>query len=106
MSKPKIQHVGTCAYRTKDSPWEKAFADRWNSENHPPSFLNSGVPVLTLLLHSDGTGRVTGNTTQEEATAAATVIQWLGSNVGFCFLRECLKECGFDVVRRKDGLKV
>ena len=35
--------------------------------------------------------------TKREAEVAATVIQWLGTNVGFVFLEEVLKEAGYAV---------
>jgi hypothetical protein len=40
--------------------------------------------------------------TARERFIVATVIQWLGSNVGFCFLREVLKSCGYDIVKHKE----
>lgn len=36
------------------------------------------------------------------AVTRATVIQWLGSNVGFSFVEECLGEAGYRVVPKKD----
>ncbi len=32
---------------------------------------------------------------QEEATLAATVIQWLGTHVGFDFVRLALRDCRY-----------
>jgi hypothetical protein len=34
-----------------------------------------------------------------DRVVAATVIQWLGSNVGFAFVVDCLRRCGY-IVRR------
>lgn len=37
--------------------------------------------------------------TKREAEVAATVIQWLGTNVGFCWLETVLKSCGYSLVK-------
>ena len=37
--------------------------------------------------------------TKRDACIVATVIQWLGSNVGFDFLRTCLEKCGYRLDR-------
>jgi len=42
---------------------------------------------------------------QRDATVAATVIQWLGTNVGYGFLTECLRRAGL-VIIDKDELEV
>ncbi|MCC5613012.1 hypothetical protein LC612_41610, partial [Nostoc sp. CHAB 5834] len=36
--------------------------------------------------------------TSEQAHAAATVVQWLGSEVGFQFLSDTLKKAGYEIV--------
>lgn len=38
---------------------------------------------------------------QRDATIAATVVQWLGTNCGFCFLEKVLRRCGYRLVRDK-----
>jgi hypothetical protein len=115
-----IQHVGKHADRMEhpcqSTDREKAFADAWSATNNPPEFLNYGLGTLDYLLHVtegpvteeslgiwDHRLTRTGNLTQEEATAAATVMQWLGTNVGFCMLEEALKACGYTLNRRKDA---
>ena len=47
------------------------------------------VPVLPVLLPG---------CTQEQATACATVMQWLGTDVGFQFLRQTLAQAGYSIV--------
>jgi len=42
----------------------------------------------------------TGTYDQNSAAVAATVVQWLGSNVGFSWLCETLSEAGYEVVDR------
>ena len=95
-----VRHVGLHASRLSHpcSAREEAFAKRWRKENDPPSFLNHGVGVLDHLLYlSPEQDRFTGESTPREEQVAATVIQWLGTNCGFSFLEEALKDCGFTI---------
>lgn len=85
-----MKHVGLSAHRTKDNLLEKRFATAWDRENNPPSFLNGGHGVLQHLLCSKGDGIITRELTEEEIKAAATVVQWLGSPVGYGFLESVL----------------
>lgn len=71
----------------KDREREASLASEWESVNQWRRFgLQALMPAL-----------VPGHT-QEQATAAATVIQWLGSQVGFDFLQTALDSCGYDIV--------
>lgn len=108
----KIQHVGRYDRRRKDgSPSgdrEEAFIKLWDKENNPPSWLNGGIGILEHLLHRETDAsamdhrRFNGDLTQEEATNAATVVQWLGTSCGWDFLRQCVEACGHDLVPRKE----
>jgi hypothetical protein len=72
----KIKHEGFCANRLHplaDNPREVTFAKLWNEENES-SLLSKLIPEMT----------------QRDATVAATVVQWLGSNVGMSFLRNAV----------------
>lgn len=89
MRSKKIQHVGVSAHRLKSNPMEKVFAEAWKERNDPVSYRPIGT--LQTLLCSKGDGIIERELTQEEATAAATVIQWLGSPVGFSWLRQTLE---------------
>jgi hypothetical protein len=62
---------------------EAAFHDQWLHEQ--------GSNLLLKLLD----GANLGDLSHREATIAATLIQWLGTNVGFCFLENALKRCGY-----------
>jgi hypothetical protein len=91
-----IQHVG---YRAERVMWpsrdlERAFAFRWLERNA------SDLTNLSLLL--DGAEDEWRPVTQRDARVAATVIQWLGTNCGFNFLLETLRQTGYEVrdVRR------
>jgi len=99
-----IKHVGKSPHRLTPeagNPLEVAFAESWEEDNADiPLWYNGGHGTLELLMHSNGDWRVTGDLTQDEATAAATVIQWLGSPVGFSFVRDTLEKCGYEVVAK------
>ncbi len=86
-------HRGLSHARTRhDLQWrdrqrEAAFATLWEEENeHQPVGVQAPVPSLIPGI------------TQPQATAAATVIQWLGSGVGFDFLTRALKAAGYSIV--------
>lgn len=64
------------------NPREVAFAEQWAREHEHHDLL------AILLAESP---------TEEERHAVATVIQWLGSNVGMSFLREALERCGMRI---------
>lgn len=91
-----MKHEGLSINRLKpeaENPREVVFAKRWRKENDDPS-LRRGT--LACLLRGGGKEVLT----QDEATVAATVVQWLGSPVGFSFLTDVLNEIGLDLVRR------
>ena len=98
----KIKHEGLHAYRLSPNacnPREVAFSDTWQKQNE----ILTGRPYGTLqYLLGDGTSfNGVKAITQDEATVAATVIQWLGSNVGMSFLEDALKRCGYKIVKTK-----
>jgi hypothetical protein len=77
-----VAHVGVNAARTKRERVEKAFADAWAQQ---------GPDILGCLLYdkSGNERRRSGEkVTAREAEVAATVIQWLGSQVGSAFIDE------------------
>lgn len=76
-----MPHVGLSAYRLKpnqDNPREVAFAVKWAEENKHP-----GQNILAHLIPGY---------TDRDARVAATIVQWLGSNVGMSFLKEAMKQ--------------
>jgi len=78
-SKLRSPHIGLSAYRlnpNQDNPREVAFAEQWSKEQ-------AEGRVLGHLIGNDFTVR--------DATVAATVIQWLGSNVGMSFLEDVIR---------------
>jgi hypothetical protein len=111
---PAVKHEGKNKQRCdlRGRGWlnkETVFARKWDEANHPPSFLNSGRGTLEWLLCAEyrtgalGSGEYFArDLTQPEATAAASAIQWLGTNVGWCWLEETLRECGYALTKRKE----
>jgi hypothetical protein len=85
----KIKHEGLHRRRFAGNPVEKLFAAEWEKQNK----LHH---TLAYLLHGQERLRH-GDLDPREAEIAATVIQWLGSPVGMCFLR--------DVVQQSEVLK-
>lgn len=96
----QVSHRSKEYERTEYHLYEAAFAKAWEEENTPVYGVNYGLGALTLLLSPQRPGKFWQGwnvhyPTQEEATAAATVIQWLGSNCGYGFLCEVLEKCGY-----------
>ena len=87
-----LVHRGKAYNRTQhDLSWrdrqrEAALAEAWEKLNEYQPV--GRTPVLSALLD---------NPTQQEATAAATVIQWLGSEIGFDFLTQALRSAGYEI---------
>ncbi len=67
---------------------ERAFVEAWMEANK-----ESNGQFLNRILNG---GRVDEfvNVGQHEARIAATVVQWLGTNVGYSFLLEVFKNSG------------
>jgi len=91
------EHVGYFERRTwsEHALLERAFAEQWRAENDQgyhehrprslPDMLMKNMPGFELPL------------TRRERRLVATMIQWLGSNVGFCFLQEALGRDGYRI---------
>jgi hypothetical protein len=65
---------------------ENVYHTRWLKENQDD--INNRL--LINLLREAGLGPVT----QRDASVAATIVTWLGTNVGRCFVENCLREIG------------
>src|ERR1700685_4681048 len=97
------RHIGRHPHRlsaSANNPREATFAQEWQDIQNPPPFLNGGIGTLHMLLHSNGDGRVTGDLTPDQIETAATVVQWLGSPVGFGWLEETLSKMGYRMERK------
>ncbi len=101
------RHEGAWFHRTEEY-WgqpnrEKALSDLWKAENKPNPVVDFGTGILQGLFtkidcmfpHYNLIMKVTNR----DRYIAATVIQWLGSNVGLAFLDRALRRAGFKVVR-------
>ena len=82
-----MKHVGLHANRLDpraDNPREVAFARQWAKENdHDECTRCSAGNILRTLVP---------DAKQRDATVAATLMQWLGSNVGMCFLGDVIHD--------------
>jgi len=95
-----ITHKSWCHFRLsyrycRDT--EKAFALAWMKENEGHSNLLQGLHMIgvpDLFWHPQTPVKVING---RDAMIAATVIQWLGTNVGMSFIEETLKTCGYKV---------
>jgi hypothetical protein len=106
-SKPKPKYKGNWLDRLKaeqGNPREVAFADEWIEQNR--SFTNAACETATLgvLLSSSRDGYWTECSERDEMVAA-TIIQWLGSNVGFSFMEQALGRCGLKIVKRHQKME-
>lgn len=70
---------------------ERVFAKSWMTERNMLRHLLVPYPATEGRLHY---------VTKREAEVAASIIQWLGSNVGFAFLCENLDKLGYKVVKK------
>ena len=100
-SRNGARNMGWRHERIPYNPREMAFAKEWERENKKPRSL--GEPILTALhrgpresLLSEGT--LLCEPTNRERCIVATIIQWLGSNVGFAWLERTLNDCGYSIV--------
>ncbi len=66
------------------NPREVAFAAEWDRANGGEQERH---PYFTPLVH-----HIVPNATQRDLQVAATVVQWLGTNVGMGFLREVIEK--------------
>ena len=99
-----MRHRGIDTRRRERNHRENAFAETWEQENERRPGLNFGQGMLQDLLaqrsekwpHYPSLRKVVDN---RDAAIVATVVQWLGTNVGMSFLGEALKRCGFRIER-------
>ena len=78
---------------------ERIFAEEWAKINKAVSHVNHGrgalecilLPYVKSPLDPFGYEHV-GEISQRDADVAATVIQWLGTHVGQCFLLETIRK--------------
>lgn len=89
-------------YDSKDI--ENALSEHWKKENIKQSHINHGYGILQdlFILNVGWFQRIVLlKITFRDRLIVATVIQWLGTNCGFCFLNEALNKAGYEIVKRK-----
>lgn len=107
----KIKHVGRWASRLApncENPREVAFAEQWKCENELQALtqlvctrpMTAEESARDMMPWLSGGYKQDCKLTQRDAEVAATVIQWLGSNVGWSFLSEALDRCGYKIVEK------
>jgi len=84
---------------------ERAFAEVWEEEAAPNPQRGSGSGLVQSLLITGQNpfsmfsgGTVVEKVTIRDRQLVATIIQWLGSNVGWCFLETALRRAGYKIV--------
>ena len=73
---------GRRAYRTEHNKYEAIAAAHWTAEDRKWNYMG----------HLLGDGEMPATVTDRDRIVAATLIQWMGSNVGRCFLRELVEQ--------------
>lgn len=66
---------------------ERVYLAAWKIENRRRSYINRGCSLLELLLAPKG--QRAAQTSRRDELVAATVIAWLGTNVGGSLVRRC-----------------
>lgn len=72
---------------------ESAFFEQWLHEQRD----DGSTPMCRGMFESWGIS----DETPREVAIMASLIQWLGTNVGFAFLESALKRCGYRIERVK-----
>jgi len=76
-----MKNKGKNTHRFKQNPLELKYAEMWENLNKNLD----GHGVLDYML-ADDKNKPSGEVSDRDREVAATVIQWLGSPVGQCFL--------------------
>jgi hypothetical protein len=97
-----IKDEGYRHYRTMQDRGdrEKILIEHWKKENEARPGINFGFGLLQDLFMESSKdfiqrARATLVIEPRDRYVAATVIQWLGTNVGFCFLQEAVEKMGY-----------
>ena len=80
---------------------EEAFIKRWNQKRVGES---KHLPTLFSFIEKDNKVKRKLKITFRERFIVATIIQWLGSNCGICFLKESLRDAGYEIVKIKEKI--
>jgi hypothetical protein len=93
----RLEHVGYFADRVvwPDARLERILAFNWVQWHQERPSLFAGI--------ASGSDEPDGPVTQRDARVAASVVQWLGTAVGYAFLSESLRKAGFKVEIPREG---
>lgn len=102
-----MKNKGLFFERQEHNPREKAFAEEWEHENERDDryAVDHGYGTLQNLFMEGhkydlmNPLKCITKITKRDKYIVATVIQWLGSNVGMSFLHSTLRKCGYKIVR-------
>jgi hypothetical protein len=98
----QAENVGYFTKRLEHNPKETAFHDQWIKENRPLSWVNSGHGLLQDLFferQENQKWKCIVEINKRDREIVATVIQWLGTNMGICFLETTLRSVGYKIVK-------
>lgn len=86
-----------------NSDLERSFSEEWQKENKKRPGINKGHGILQDHFIEEGLLHVTFlcEITHKERLIVATIIQWLGTNCGRCFLERVLDRCGYRIVKKE-----
>lgn len=91
------RNLGCWHKRRKYNLREKIFIKEWKQINKRYPGARFGFGILQNLFCTEDMCHLVIE--QRDRFIVSTVIQWLGSNVGFGFLRDVMRRCGYKIVR-------
>jgi len=104
------QHKGFKFERTKCSASyrEKTFYKHWKklNTNQDAGMLQGLFGIYGNPLSIFSLKGWMLRVTMRERYIVATIIQWLGTNVGWCFLEGVLRDCGYQITQTEEGKKL
>lgn len=105
---PRLQHRSMDFRRRAHCVREEAFGLLWEYENQRRPGISFGHGILQDLMvdQRNGPDRFAPwkhRINNRDAAIVATVIQWLGTNVGWSFLDRALRMCGKKIVDIEPG---
>jgi hypothetical protein len=121
VERAKAKHRGIDYYRVlldrqqKCEGMEATFADEWARENAERGPIIDQLAMLPCRRGDEGAAEtrgiggyqrcaLEGGANARDRVVAATIVQWLGTNVGSSFLYETLRKCGYKLVK-DEGVK-
>lgn len=70
---------------------ERIYLEQWQRDNERQAGVNRGFTLLEWILCPSGQ-RLPNRVTHRDSEVAASVIQWLGTTCGMCFIRNCERQ--------------